>query len=74
MPKILALLEAGSIILTAVIMQSTDRVDAMILNNCCITACELQATVGEWKTSSYGHHQRSWQQKNLCKIGAENCY
>jgi len=51
---------------TAVIMQTTDRVDAMILNYC-ITACELQAAVGDWKT-------RSWQQKNLSKIGAENCY
>jgi predicted transglutaminase-like cysteine proteinase len=83
MPKILALLEARSIILTAVertmatghtvIMQTTDRADAMILNNCCIMACELQAAVGDWETSSCGHHQRSSQQKNLCKIGAENC-
>lgn len=58
---------------TAAIMETTDRVDAMILNNCCITTW----TAGrnrDWKTSSYGRHLRGWQQKDLCKIGAENCY
>jgi len=59
---------------TAAVMETTDRADVMILNDCCITACELRAAVRDWKTSSYGYHQRSWQQKNLCKIGAENCY
>jgi hypothetical protein len=63
MPKILALLDAGSIILTVVertmatgktvthqamaaIVEIKDRVDAMILNSCCITTCELWAAIG----------------------------
>jgi hypothetical protein len=54
-------------------METTDRVDAMILNNCCITACELQATVWIGKPAVMDIIREVRQQKNLCKIGAENC-
>ena len=28
----------------------------------------------DWKTYRYGQHQRTWLQKSLCKLGAENAH
>ena len=58
---------------TAAIMETTDRVDVIILNNCCITAREQQAATGIGKMAVMDIREVR-EQKSLCKIGAENCH
>jgi len=55
-------------------METTDRVDAIILNNCCIMACELWATIGIGKPAVMDIIREVRQQKSLCKIAAESCH
>jgi hypothetical protein len=30
--------------------------------------------IRDWKTGGYGHHQRTWLQKSLHKLGAKNSH